>query len=60
MITNKDLVDALKRIQSIAFNFGDYKGICRIPNLSEESIDIFAAIVAEASEALEKAKGEES
>ena len=54
---NKDLVDALARIQAIAFNFGDYKGLCRIPNLSEEAVDIFAAIVAEASEALAKAKG---
>jgi hypothetical protein len=54
---DKDLVDALKRIQAIAFNFGDYKGICRIPNLSEEVVDIFAAIDAEASEALAKAKG---
>jgi len=60
MITNQDLVDALRRIQAIAFNFGDYKGVCRIPNLSEEAVDIFAAIVAEASEALAKAKGEES
>jgi hypothetical protein len=54
---DKDLVDALRRIESIAFNFGNYKGICRIPNLSEETVDIFAAIVAEASEALEKAQG---
>ena len=57
MITNKDLLDALSRIQSIAFNFGDYKGICRIPNLSDEAVEIFAGIVAEASEALAKAKG---
>ena len=53
---DKDLIDALRRIQSIAFNFGDYRGICRIPNLSEETVDIFADIVAEASEALTKAK----
>jgi hypothetical protein len=53
---DKDLIDALRRIQSIAFNFGDYKGVCRIPNLSEEAVDIFAAIVAEASEALTKAR----
>jgi hypothetical protein len=53
---DKDLVDALARIQAIAFNFGDYRGVSRIPNLSEEAVDIFAAITAEASEALAKAK----
>ena len=56
MVTNKDLVDALRRIEAIAFNFGDYRGVSLIPNLSEEAIDIFADIVAEASEALAKAK----
>ena len=54
---DKDLIDALARIQAIAFNFGDYRGVSRIPNLSEEAVDIFAAIVAEASEAIAKAKG---
>jgi hypothetical protein len=55
---DKDLIDALRRIEAIAFNFGDYRGVSRIPNLSGEAVDIFAAIVAEASEALAKAKGE--